>query len=1162
MEKIESEADRLAQRYPERINDINQKLNEADARWTALQRNAEERKRNLERSYNLHRFLADYRELIDWIRGMKALIGASELATDVAGAESLLENHQEHKGEIDARADSFAQTSDSGQKLLNEGLTDKNDLVRDNLKTLAAEQTELDNLWEERRILYEQCMDLQLFYRDTAQAETWMTKQEAFLANQDLGDSMDSVESLLKKQEDFEKSLAAQEEKIRALDEFASKLIEGQHYASDDVARRRDSLKERRQQLLNRSDERHMRLQDSYRLQTFDRDCDEMTSWINEKLKTAKDESYLDPTNIRGKLQKHANFEQELRANRNRLDELKNDGQKLVEDGHYAAEDVNNRIGIVDELWNELVDATQRKGIKLNEANEEQLFNRNIEDVEIWLSELEGQLASEDYGKDLISVQNLQKKLNLLENDYNAHTDRIDAVKSQAQTFDQSEHFNAPIIVKKQEALQTRFDSLTEPLVKRKKKLGESLEGNKLFRDIDDELAWIREKEQVAASTNRGRDLVGVQNLIKKQNALIAEINNHEPQIENVIQAAEQMIGGGHFLALDIRDKLAQLKDNWRNLKAKADKRRQDLDDSCQAHQYLADANEAESRMREKEPVIGSTDYGKDEDSAESLLKKHRAAMSDLAAYYGTIENLRKQASHCKYQEQPGGQLGKECVIALYDYTEKSPREVSMKKGDVLTLLNSSNKDWWKVEVNDRQGFVPASYVKKIEPGSQHHHQVVTHPPNTINAKQQAIEDQFDKLKISGELRQRKLEEACKGYQLLREANDLADWIRSRETVASQQEIGTDLEQVEVLQKKFDDFKGDMKANEIRLQEMNQIATALINVGQTETAVKIRQQIDDLNQRWKALEQKAEQRSQQLDSAHEVQRFHRDIDETKDWIQEKNDALESDDFGRDLRSVQALQRKHDGVERDLAALGDKIRTLDEKANKLRQTHPEAAEQIYDLQRQINEQWNQLTQKANSRREKLLDSYDYQRFLSDYRDLIQWIGGMKQLVSSDELANDVTGAETLLERHQDYRTEIDARGPTFLSFQQFGNQLQGSGHYASADVQQRLNDVDAARVDLEDAWKQRRAILDQCLMLQIFYRDCEQADTWMSAREAFLNQDDGSDNVETLIKKHEDFDKAISSQQEKIDGLNHFAKGLADEGHYDTAVRKTFYFYSN
>ena len=49
----------------------------------------------------------------------------------------------------------------------------------------------------------------------------------------------------------------------------------------------------------------------------------------------------------------------------------------------------------------------------------------------------------------------------------------------------------------------------------------------------------------------------------------------------------------------------------------KANKRREDLDDSLQAQQYFADANEADSWMREKEPIVGNTDCGKDEDSAE-----------------------------------------------------------------------------------------------------------------------------------------------------------------------------------------------------------------------------------------------------------------------------------------------------------------------------------------------------------------------------------------------------------------------------------------------------------------------------------------------------------------------------------------------------------------
>jgi spectrin alpha len=38
------------------------------------------------------------------------------------------------------------------------------------------------------------------------------------------------------------------------------------------------------------------------------------------------------------------------------------------------------------------------------------------------------------------------------------------------------------------------------------------------------------------------------------------------------------------------------------------------------------------------------------------------------------------------------------------------------------------------------------------------------------------------------------------------------------------------------------------------------------------------------------------------------------------WIAEKDAVLSSDDFGKDLASVQTLQRKHEGIERDLAAL--------------------------------------------------------------------------------------------------------------------------------------------------------------------------------------------------------------------------------------------------
>ncbi|CDW52174.1 Spectrin alpha chain [Trichuris trichiura] len=1148
VQSLAIEAERLKSLHPDRVKPIDDKKLEVLSNWENLKRKASERKAGLERAFILHRFFADYRDLISWITDVKALILADELAKDVAGAEALLERHQEHRGEIDAREDSFRAAEEAGKRLLSEDIPQKQEVL-EKLNNLNAEKEALLALWEERRILYEQCMDLQLFYRDTDQAETWMTKQEAFLANEDLGESLDSVEALIKKHEDFEKSLAAQEEKIKAFDEFATKLIEGQHYSANDVSLRREALLRRRNGLLEKAADRRNVLFHAYKLQHFERDCDEMMSWISEKLKTARDESYLDPTNIQGKIQKHANFEQELHANKARLDEIRARGDELISGKHYAADEVRARLQEVEKNWDDLVEATEQKGAKLKEAGTQQQFNRNIEDIEMWLSEIEVQLMSEDYGKDLISVQNLQKKHTLLECDINAHQERVDGVRQQAAEFEKMGHFDMPNIRLKEQKLAARYSALKEPCEKRKAKLAESLRGHQLFRDIDDEMAWIREKEQIAESNNRGRDLIGVQNLIKKHQALISEINNHEQQIDKVLAVGEDMVKEDHFLSADIRKKLSALQNSWRVLKEKAEKRHNDLEDSYLAHQYLADANEAESWMSEKEPIVGSVDYGKDEDSAEALLKKHNALMSDLEAFKSTIDSLREHASRCKTDTPIIGSLGRECVVALYDYTEKSPREVSMKKGDVLTLLNSTNKDWWKVEVNDRQGFVPAAYLKKIEPGLTSSQQQLLEA-SSIAAKQNQIESLYSCLLDLGNQRRKKLEEACKGYQLLREANELAEWIRSKEQLAVSQEIGQDLEEVEILQKKFDDFQSDLRANEVRLAEMNRISSALAAIGQTEAAQKIRQQIDNLNERWQALQEVATQRAQQLGSAHEVQRFHRDVDEAKDWMKEKDDAFDSEDFGRDLRSVQALQRKHEGLERDLAALGDKMRQLDETANRLRQTHPEAAEQIYDLQLQLNERWNALTTKANNRKEKLLDSYDHQRFLSDYRDLLRWINGTMLLVNSDELASDVTGAEALLERHQEYRTEIDARTPTFQAFEDFGNQLLSVHHYASDDVVEKMRKIAEVREELEKAWIARRVKLDQCLELQLFYRDCEQAENWMSSREAFLNQEQVSpDNVESLIKKHEDFDKAINSQQEKILSLTNFANQLIAADHY-------------
>ena len=50
--------------------------------------------------------------------------------------------------------------------------------------------------------------------------------------------------------------------------------------------------------------------------------------------------------------------------------------------------------------------------------------------------------------------------------------------------------------------------------------------------------------------------------------------------------------------------------------------------------------------------------------------------------------------------------------------------------------------------------------------------------------------------------------------------------------------------------------------------------------------------------------------------------------------------------------------------------------------------------------------------------------------------------------------------------QEHRTEIDARAGTFQAFELFGQHLLQSNHYASTEVQEKLETMNTARQDLE------------------------------------------------------------------------------------------------
>ncbi|XP_057703349.1 intersectin-1 isoform X3 [Corythoichthys intestinalis] len=51
-------------------------------------------------------------------------------------------------------------------------------------------------------------------------------------------------------------------------------------------------------------------------------------------------------------------------------------------------------------------------------------------------------------------------------------------------------------------------------------------------------------------------------------------------------------------------------------------------------------------------------------------------------------------------------------VIGMYDYVAQNDDELAFQKGQVITVLNRDDCDWWKGELNGREGLFPSNYVK------------------------------------------------------------------------------------------------------------------------------------------------------------------------------------------------------------------------------------------------------------------------------------------------------------------------------------------------------------------------------------------------------------------------------------------------------------------
>lgn len=108
--------------------------------------------------------------------------------------------------------------------------------------------------------------------------------------------------------------------------------------------------------------------------------------------------------------------------------------------------------------------------------------------------------------------------------------------------------------------------------------------------------------------------------------------------------------------------------------------------------------------------------------------------------------------------------------------------------------------------------------------------------------------------------------------------DELLAWMGDKSIIASSDDTGKDLEHVDVLQKRFEDFMNDLTANELRIDAVHDMGKKLVE-GEHPEAEQIQARQEEINTSWTSLKEVAAARKEKLANAKLIHALNRDADE-------------------------------------------------------------------------------------------------------------------------------------------------------------------------------------------------------------------------------------------------------------------------------------------